>query len=242
MAACSSGGASSAPDSGASGPDARDDAARDVASADTEAGRGWTRCSAPSGAAVCGGPAQCPVDGVCQTCLFPDPKLVEACVTAVTGSGLQCSSPPDGDICYSVADSSNTMFWLSASYDLGVLFAENGGTSRVRYGDCGLWTGDPLPTPSTCPTEAGFQLCGPACPGCAAGRVCTGRSPLHPWGICGQDYRCGTGYGGCPGGQLCFVYSVQPSAQTVADAYGMCLPSGECQAAAAKYPGGAKCL
>jgi hypothetical protein len=208
----------------------------------TEAGDAWTQCVAPSGASVCGGPAQCPVGtSTCETCFAPMQGVLEPCVTA--GSGDSCVAPPDGEICYSLYDpppDSNPL-WMSTSYDVGVLFDKGGASSRLRYADFGLWTGDSLPTPSTCPTVTGFQLCGPACPACGDGGVCTGRSPLHPWGICGQVYRCGTGYSGCPAGQQCLVYTVQPAAQALADAYGMCLPSSECQAASAQYPGGATC-
>jgi hypothetical protein len=197
---------------------------------------GWTQCTAPDGVSVCGGPADCPVTTACGACAVEPPSSdVEPCVSAA--SDYPCVAPADGDVCVSV----DSVAWLAAPYNEGVLFASNGAASRTRYSDLGLWTGDPLPTPTDCPSVSGFQLCGGTCGPCAADRTCTGRSPLHPYGICGLDYQCGAGYGGCPSGESCFEYVVQPDAQALADQHGFCIPSAECQAASGQYPGGSKC-
>lgn len=225
--------------SDSSGPGTSSDGGLDggkIDSSDAGADVGWTPCAAPSGVSICGGPADCPLTAACGECLPGpfSPGDVVPCVLSLSTD--VCLAPVDGDICIDVQG-----VWLGAKYDEGVLFAMNGAGAMARYADFGLWSGATLPVPSDCPSVTGFQLCGPQCGSCPTGRVCTGRSPLHPYGICGQDYRCGTGYGGCPAEQSCFTYVVQPEAQAVADAWGFCLPTTECQSAAARYPGGAKC-
>jgi hypothetical protein len=145
-------------------------------------------------------------------------------------------------ICATIAGDAPPDVWFCAPYDVGVLFAMNGaGTpDRLRYADFGLWTGDTLPEPATCPTFSGFQICGGHCGGCDEG-VCIGRSPLHPYGFCAYDTGSGCPATACASDQSCFHYIVQAAAQDLADQEGLCLPKALCEALAADYPGGANC-
>lgn len=127
---------------------------------------GWTQCSSPSGYAVCYGPSDCSnsqANGGCQGCANIPQTAVVGCINdALVAYGQAadpCSWPcADGSICvawYSAADAASNDTFFCAPYNLGVLFAQNGGADRVRYVDMGLWTGDPLPEPKTCPTVPG---------------------------------------------------------------------------------------
>jgi hypothetical protein len=144
---------------------------------------GWTQCAAPGDLAVCGGPRRCKSSNGCGP-LSPgghlgscESSMVEPCVQGLTSEiNIGCLLTPDGDIC--VYD------FLYAPYDLGTLMSKNGGAADVTYADHGAWTGAPLPAPAACPVESGFSLCGPHCAPCPSGGSCTGRSPLHPYGIC----------------------------------------------------------
>jgi hypothetical protein len=138
--------------------------------------------------------------------------------------------------------------WNPVPFDVGQLFAANGAADRIRYADWSSgWTGDPLPLPSSCPQFQGFAICGGDCEPCPTGQQCTGRSPLHPYGLCATlnpaSYFCNTTKGGsCPQGQQCVFFTDSAADQTVADNGGICFPLAECQAIAAQYPGGATCV
>jgi hypothetical protein len=129
-------------------------------------------------------------------------------------------------------------------FNMGTLFADNGGADRAHYADGDRWTGESLPEPADCPTIPGVAVCGGACGACPDGTFCSGRSPLHAHGWCAptalQDRttRCGTF---CPAGQLCFAYSVRPEAQTYANRW-VCVGEGLCRALASSLPGGATCV
>jgi len=216
----------------------------------TEAG--WTQCASPGGYAVCGGPAMCSASSAaCGQCgLYIGPGATDAggslstCTnTAWTNYGAaQCGQMcPDGSVC--VAEFKPSVF-MCAPFELGVLFAMNGATDRVRYADMGAWTGEALPLPATCPTVQGVEVCGGNCPPCSnSGDVCTGRSPLHPYGFCAQPNTQGPCSAGtpCSAGIGCLTFKVEGSVQTLADKYGMCLPSSLCTAVANGLPGGATC-
>jgi hypothetical protein len=162
---------------------------------------------------------------------------VSVCLNAPgVKSGDACFLPEAGDVCAEVLGQAR----LSEPYSLGVLFAQNGAEDRVRYADYSLWSGDALPEPANCPAVSGFQLCGAACGSCPVGQVCSGQSPLHPYGMCfpGDALACSEG---CPAGTSCFAFVVQPQAQALADQYSICLPSAVCMAAGDGLPGGATC-
>lgn len=142
---------------------------------------------------------------------------------------------------------SSLAYFLCVDPEVGQLMANAGYPERVRYADWGLWTGAPLPEPGTCPTVDGFTICGGTCGGCPEGRVCTGRSPLHPYGICvtaplsGNATYCGDDKNHCDPGQSCFRFTVEPDAQALADLHGWCFGPDECNAIAAGLPGGGTC-
>ncbi len=220
------------------------------AGADASPDAGWTQCSAPDGLRLCKGAYDCqpssPKDCACYG--YDDAGPGMCAVWFDQGDNSRyfalCSICPDGDICAAWYGGHDSFF--CAPYEAGILYAQNGAPDRVRYADRGLWTGDPLPLPATCP-DLGFPICGGHCGACPSG-VCTGRSPLHPYGLCvpaqlpgGKSNGCGAGSDvSCPSGYGCFTYTVQPAGQAVAD-YGFCLPTDYCKNAAANLPGGGKC-
>ena len=209
---------------------------------------GWTECSSPDGFRICGGPAACPTDGDCVVCFDEELALAGGVSTCATPAMIEfgvhvCYLCPDGDICVSFhgepADG-------CAPFNLGVLYAQAGAADNVSYADAGSFTGEPLPEPTTCPVIDGVTICGGHCGGCVPGSVCTGRSPLHPYGMClpkPGTLSCELGTLGCTEpGEACFVYTVDPEAQPWADQNGYCLPLAACQAAASNLPGGGTCV
>jgi len=207
-----------------------------------------TECRADNGVQICGGKYQCsPTDPGCEYCLlFPD--MLEAnevgfCVNQALGDWHSCYLCEDGRICATTMESDtipNCVPW-----EIGPLFTAAGASHRLRYADHSAWTGAPLPEPDTCPVLQDVPLCGANCGGCAAGEVCTGRSPLHPYGICASSdisiSACNTTTEKCKAGQGCFIFSVQSEHQAEADANGYCLSEKACLATAAMLPGGGKC-
>jgi hypothetical protein len=221
------------------------DAGGSDASASVDAG--WTQCSAPSGAAVCLGPANCPSAtpecGLCEG-VSGSSELV-ACETPALSQlgGRTCAQfCPDGSICVEEINSGGA--FICAPFDLGVLFAMNGAADRVRYADMGAWTGAPIPAPDSCATASGITLCGGNCGGCPPAETCTGRAPLHPYGFCAPPnmHGCSKQRPSCADGSLsCFTFSVEASVQKDADATGLCVPTALCMALAAGLPGGGTC-
>jgi hypothetical protein len=208
---------------------------------------GWTQCASPSGYAVCGGTANCPTNSdACSGSCSASP--LGACGNAALlqfgGPNLCADSCADGDICVAYFNEATAFF--CAPFDLGVLFAQNGATDRVRYADMGSWTGQSLPLPATCPTVPGVQVCGGNCGACLQGDVCTGRSPLHPYSFCAPPSSgpCSAGSHDCgnDGGTLgCLTFTVDSAAQSLANTNGLCLPRDICLSVAAGLPGGATC-
>jgi hypothetical protein len=236
----------------ASGSAGSDDAGEAHDGAPPDAGEpgdaGWTQCTSPAGFAVCEGPS-CPMTCGGGSCSNTDVPGVAACINPAliqVGGPQLCGSPcADGTIC--VAEIYATTFFCTA-FDMGVLFAQNGAADRVRYADMGSWTGEPLPVPTSCPSVAGLQLCGGSCDACPPAEVCTGRSPLHPYGFCTppESAPCGVGRPSCNDdagtqGQACMTFTVDAAAQGLADQWGICMPAALCQAAAVGLPGGATC-
>jgi len=239
----------------AANPSDAGDAGRDSSTADSSNGdAGWTQCVAPSGVAVCGGPSMCPADSSsCAACGVlangtADGPLnpCENIATIQYGKDTVC---PDGTI-YAVLVNSSSNTFLCAPWDLGVLYAKNGSTDRVRYADMGIWTGAELPAPNVCQSISNVELCGGNCGGCSqVDDTCTGRSPLHPFGFCVPSSatnhcartvaHCGWGDAGI--GSSCLTFTVEASAQVAADKNGLCLPSQLCQDLATGLPGGAEC-
>jgi hypothetical protein len=212
-----------------------------------EADAVWTQCSTPGDLRVCGGPAGCDATGKTCDCLrlCGDAGDLAVCSTPAfpTGPSAICFLCRDGNVCIMEQPCSMTDL-VCVPFEMGVLFANNGAADRVRYADFSRWTGDQLPEPNTCPSLSGATVCGGHCGGCANGEICTGRSPLHPYGICvAQAKSCRGGQAGACGSQSegCFTFKVQPDVQALATINGICLPLGQCQAIAGELPGGGTC-
>lgn len=241
--ACACGGQTNDLDGG------RDDAAFDAAD--------WTTCSSPNGQRVCKGPNACPSDDpVCAGgCLngagFTGmPDALGACGRSPgLKVGIYCWDAPDGDVCLSLAPPGPSVDWApgAGSFELGLLFLQNGAGARVRYADLGLFDGTPLPLPTACPTLQSVRICGGNCGGCAPNEVCHGRSPLHPYGFCiaalaGYVDRCDFAKPACTRPiDDCFAFTVQTEAQALGDRHAICVPKAGCQELETKYPGGGKC-
>jgi hypothetical protein len=236
-------------------PDASDGAA-DVVSINDAGTESGTKCEAPSGVSICGGPNDCGAD--CQTCIGGDAS-VRACGDVnydfdAGGSTIDSYVCPDGamDACI---DQSGLPECLDTcvTMDLPELYLMNGRPDLARYSDRASFTGDPIPAPPTsCPSvSSGLELCGGACGACTLSTdVCTGRSPLHAISLCvpaePTSFPCvrGSGSQSCSdirSGYMCLTYTVDAQAQPIADQNSLCVPSATCEAAAQSYPGGAAC-
>lgn len=204
----------------------------------------WSQCTSPDGLEVCGaGACETAPGRGCTPCY--NPLRLELCSGMLDNSpcGIPC---PSDEVCIEWTDpKSEPETWLCEPWNAGLLFAQNGAANRVRYSDGSLWQGANLPDGGACPATSGaFTLCGGACGPCGAGETCTGQSPLHPFGWCliAPHEGCALGVRGCmTPGDGCFTYAVQPEAQALANADGLCVPSAECDALAAELPGGGTC-
>jgi len=232
-----------------------------------------TPCSAGE-AMLCGGNCgdTCPrtPEGTgCQELADDDGGHLAICDTIDGGIEwalkIGCAECSDGHVC--VATTSE-LYPLETSADFGsmvctdVRFAEmyalNGHADLARYPDRSAYTADPLPTPGDCPSVSGITLCGGACGECPSGYVCVGRSPLHPYSLCVNDWRSHNPPGVAPAQCIrsddagatcydgndtfrCLTFKVDDASQPVADQYSLCVDKALCFAAAAGYPGGAFC-
>jgi hypothetical protein len=196
-------------------------------------------CASASGYLLCGGSHDCPRQSEsCQSCIS-DPDAAGLCVTANMNGPGNCPLCDDGNVCIRLVQG----VYECVPFDVGQLFAANGAPDRVRYTDWSDWTGQALPRPTDC-GDGGLPLCGGLCGPCPQSSVCTGRSPLHPYGFCVPSSwsACTRSAPTCSSGSKCFVFSDQPDAQALADQFGLCLPTSECEALAAGYPGGGICV
>jgi hypothetical protein len=223
---------------------------------------GSPRCSTPEGWEICGSGTGCSVGGGRPGCAFcvppactPDGSpwcggvgLCQATFDAIGHHG--CPVCDDESACYTVLGGSGTYPDLACiPFSLAVLLSPYvQDPDKLRYADLGRWDARALPSQATCPVPAGFQVCGGACGTCSPGQRCVGRSPRHPYGFCVDDltdwchsdgsHKCtapGTGPFGC------FIFTVEPEAQPIANQYGICLPVSKCQAVATQLPGGGTC-
>jgi hypothetical protein len=214
-------------------------------------------CASPSGWAVCNGPNHCfpdagvPLCVMCSTSDFTQ-AFKDAYAPPALGMCSNDASLPDFvigagcsfDECVNV-EAFLPGRWGALPFEVGPLFAANGASDRVRYADMSFWTGDALPPVPSCSIGPGVQGCGGSCPPCANGLSCTGRSPLHPVGICASFQV--SPQGGCtpedvcPSGQSCFTFRVQPDAQAEANSNGFCFSSEACKILSTQLPGGGYC-
>lgn len=216
------------------------------AASDENAFRG---CVSSSGYAICGGPRGCfppSSQGAGTDCWDCSADHLGSrgfdaalCLNAAEPT-IEWSTCDDGQI-YVEAQIPNG--WNPAAFEVGQLFASNGLADRVRYADWSAWDGSVLPAPTTCPQFMGWSICGGTCNPCAAGELCTGRSPGHPYSVCVPSpvSSCASPNWSCPAGDGCLLFQVDSVDQPVADANGICVPLSTCQAAATQLPGGAIC-
>jgi hypothetical protein len=214
---------------------------------------GYTRCSTPEGWGICGDATACPASP-------SRPECSDGCELDSLGGGVGicndffgqeglklCPVCDDDSVCYDpfVSNPTGQMFCLP--YSLGVLLSQYvKDSNRLRYADLSFWTGDELPTATSCPTFATFQICGGTCGGCAPGQLCVGRSPTHPFGFCvtesATEVCTADGSIPCHGvNESCFTFAVSAGAQALADRHGLCLDSSQCHDVASMLPGGGKC-
>ncbi len=220
-------------------------------------------CQAQGGLMLCGGQcgATCPVQpdgkGCASDLQNPQPSnQLGICATKSSELTLDCQECSDGHVC--ALDSER---WLQSTPEVtfgfmgcgpigyAQMYAANGRSDLARYADRSAFTSAPLPAPSTCPSVPGLTLCGGACGSCPTGYVCTGRSPLHPYSLCVNEWSIGNGVcqrakPGCMDGTTkyrCLTFKVDDPSQSVADQYSICVDRSICEAAAQSYPGGAYC-
>jgi hypothetical protein len=228
-------------DSGSSAGDA------DVLVGDSSAAN--SPCVSVSGFAVCGGPNDCfppspqTMQSACGDCSLSPDFSVTLCLNSAVPNLSSSAFADDGEVY--VEDALQGQ-WDAYPYEVGALFAANGAADRVRYADWYLWSGAPLPVPTSCPTFSDFAICGGDCGTCDAGDFCTGRSPEHPYGVClpvpTDTTNCDPGHSwACPAGTACAVLQSSADGQSEADAHGVCVTSAACTAIAASLPGGAIC-
>lgn len=210
------------------------------------AGSGWTECSTPD-YLFCGVP-ECPERPGCSLCSpAQEPGLHGTCAESLTPDE-HYRRPADGMILvFGESPPAAPYTPHEAPFSAGVFLAAHGEAERLSYADRGLWTGEPIPSPSSCPPDSAVDICGGYCGGCNIGQICTGRSPKHPYGLCVPTNSgiCSLDPNvkgdSCESGELCFVFKVEAEHQLLADGIGFCLAKEVCQAAAADLPGGGRC-
>lgn len=234
-------------------------------------GDGWTQCTAPGGYAVCGGASAACASEMsnpnCKQCVY---KLTgvpgrENDVGVCYAPDVEWTRPDAGlypapyfcrDGFVLVADPSSAYagqdgapdgahYAACVRFEIAQLYANNGWAKAARYTDFSHFTGDALPTPTTCPSVPGIQLCGGACGDtCPDGTHCTGRSPDHPYSVCVPDPSglwCSSNAARGDQGWGCFAFSVPPEDKNIVKTISYCVPADWCHAAAAGLPGGGMC-
>lgn len=199
-------------------------------------------CVSLSGYAICGGTPDCfpPSErggtSDCWDCAQAHGGFYTSLCLNATVQNFQNPPADDGQV---YVQGISAYQWEAVPFDVGQLFADNDAGSQVRYADWSAWTGADLPSPTSCPAFSGYSICGGNCGPCSAGQICTGRSPLHPYGLCVSTSDPGCGM--CPSGQSCLAFKDSAADQALAETWGMCFPTTTCQAIASTFPGGAVC-
>jgi hypothetical protein len=197
---------------------------------------------------ACG--AGCPEEQ--PSCLFycvkaKTPGDFGFCGQAYDGASMIWGKPLDGRILATQDDAIDvtTVGLDELTFEGGLFLFQHGQGDRVAYADRGLFTGEPLPLPTTCPELTAGQACGGLCGGCPVGQVCTGRSPLHPHGVCVTTASAGCRYPKeqgwtCQPTEACFAFTVEPERQAFANRTAFCVPKAVCEEYR-KLPGGGEC-
>lgn len=205
---------------------------------------------------ICGGPLDCQCEYECSNIKdFTDEKgPIGLCETpelvAYTESHPGAFGEPvrDGDV--RVEAYPGWGYWGRPAA-FGWLYLLNGYAHLARYADYGAFDGTPLPVPSTCPTELNaLPVCGGKCgTDCndvgGPDYVCSGRSKLHPYGVC---VRINSYYHQCSPVEpcqdperSCFSFTVDADNQSLADDHGFCMLHDDCVGLASLLPGGGTC-
>lgn len=205
---------------------------------------------------ICGGPLDCPCEHDCSNVIeWPEIEgPIGVCKTpelvAYTESHPGAFGEParDGDVRVELAPGWGFSPRPAA---FGWLYLLNGYPELARYADYGTFDGTPLPTPTTCPTELqALPVCGGECgTGCddvgGPDFVCSGRSKLHPYGVCVKinwyPHECGPTEPCQDPERSCLSFTVDAENQSLADAHGFCMLHEDCLGLAATLPGGGVC-
>lgn len=244
--------------------DAGTDAADTLADLDPDAP--LDRCSLSDGTPLCG-VAGCPTPSApeCEKgCLHfcsesddpvgcPDRSSFGYC------TGFIAKGPRSAglcDVCLREGDVCARGPWASQLYcvppEVCLRLEREGQKGACTWQDKSNWSSKSLGIPEvSCPADgASLGMCGSHCGACPAEAVCTGRSPLHPVGVCvtrgkaGQPGApCGTGGFTCSAGNVCMRFKV-PSEQSdpkLVEAYGFCVERERCRGLREHLPGGVTC-
>lgn len=205
---------------------------------------------------ICGGPLDCPCEHDCSNVIeMPATEgPIGLCMTpelvAYLDSHPGAFGEPvrDGDVRVEVFPGWG--YWGRPAA-FGWLYLLNGYADLARYADYGAFDGTPLPEPTTCPTElTALPVCGGQC-GLDCGDVggpdyvCSGRSKLHPYGVCVRinwyPHECSPAEPCQDPERSCFSFTVDGENQTLADEHGFCMLHDDCEGLAAVLPGGGTC-
>jgi len=208
---------------------------------------GGNQCGDGMGYQVCRGPNHCPTaTNGCNGCDLGSDQRVGMCETPAFKLTDHFGSWECQDGSIYAGDGIQDQEYFCVPFAFASLYCRNDSVTELRYADYSTVTCPALlPSPMTCPAVSGFQLCGPACGPCPPNQACTGRSPLHPYSVCvPSTYNncspASTAF--CAATESCFIFVVDSAAQPTADKHGLCIDTTQCQAIAAGYPGGAKCV
>jgi hypothetical protein len=160
-------------------------------------------------------------------------------------SPAPCSVCRDGELCANATSVAGNLVCVPAAL-CDRLTAEGSGAG-CWYSDKSVWaSAAAIPAPP-CPSNGKLLgMCGGACGSCSDGLACTGRSPLHPFGVCaaqtsarGGANRCG-GTRRCGADEACLSFRVDAN-QAAADSFGLCVPRARCVQLRDALPGGMYC-
>lgn len=227
---------------------------------DAPRGEGGVACVLDDGTPVCGWPGCSQSCDTCQLFLTRDvdgvipasicPEDDARVFSRATSPFAPCSAcPNDDDVCalttdYQCVHPSICVWWHSVGY------------AGCWFRDMTPWVPTPIPD-APCP---GTGFCGGTCGNCAVGESCTGRSQVHPIGVCAavslhfyNNCRHSLdvpGAFGCPAPGMdpaddtCLVFKdPDPADQAAEDAgHGVCVPRDRCLTARASLPGGVFCV